>query len=314
MTIDPGTGTGNRQVFAYFGHHKCASTWIMNILGRVAVEIGLQPYVVVDELTPYALGPLTDFQSTFERASLRERVDLRGAELVSCMTADREQANALRASRAFHVIRDPRDIIVSAYFSHRNSHPTEGLSHLAAHREELLGLSLDEGLLSEMAFSRAELLQIGEWDYGDETVLELKTEELTAHPYSGFIEIFRHLGLLVESEPTLATAQARTWVERLVNRLSRRPGLQRLRHPMQATGEIVLGTVYAQRFDAQAGGRTRGTEDPSSHYRKGVAGDWRNYFKGEHIEAFSEQFGDLLVRLGYEADLGWSSRPMLADA
>jgi hypothetical protein len=286
----------------------------MNILGRISAEIGLRPYVVVDELTPYAIGPLTDFESRFERASLREHVDRRGAGFVSCMTADREQVRELRATRAFHVIRDPRDIIVSAYFSHRHSHPTEGLPHLAAHREELLGLSLDQGLLSEMEFSKTELLQIGAWDYDDEAVLELKTEQLTVHPYSGFVKIFEHLGLLAESEPTLARAQARIWIERLVNRFSRRPGLERLRHPIPATGELVLGTVYGQRFDAQAGGRKRGTEDPSSHYRKGVAGDWRNYFKGQHIDAFVEQFGDLLVRLGYEEDLRWSARPALADA
>lgn len=40
-------------------------------------------------------------------------------------------------------------------------------------------------------------------------------------------------------------------------------------------------------------------------YRKGVTGDWRNHFSPEHIDAFKEVAGDLLIQLGYEQDLRW---------
>ena len=43
----------------------------------------------------------------------------------------------------------------------------------------------------------------------------------------------------------------------------------------------------------------------SSTFRKGVIGDWRNHFTEEHKQAFKEQAGAELVRLGYEDDLDW---------
>ena len=52
-------------------------------------------------------------------------------------------------------------------------------------------------------------------------------------------------------------------------------------------------------FERLAGGRKRGEEDQGSHYRRGVAGDWRNHLTQRHLAAFRERFGDLTERLGY---------------
>lgn len=52
-------------------------------------------------------------------------------------------------------------------------------------------------------------------------------------------------------------------------------------------------------------GRDRGQEDRKRFYRKGVAGDWKNHFSDEDKKVFKELAGDMLVRLGYEKDLGW---------
>jgi hypothetical protein len=53
-----------------------------------------------------------------------------------------------------------------------------------------------------------------------------------------------------------------------------------------------------------SGGRAKGQEDPSSHYRKGQAGDWRNHFTPELAARFDAAYGGLLARLGYAAE-GW---------
>ena len=50
----------DRPIFAYFGHHKCASTWIVEILRQVVLETGRRHLIVVDDLTPQASGPLRD--------------------------------------------------------------------------------------------------------------------------------------------------------------------------------------------------------------------------------------------------------------
>ncbi|MEX1061039.1 MAG: hypothetical protein WED13_08455, partial [Methyloceanibacter sp.] len=54
--------------------------------------------------------------------------------------------------RAVHVIRDPRDVVVSAYFSHLHSHPTSGWPELIDFRGKLTSLSTKEGLLAEFEF------------------------------------------------------------------------------------------------------------------------------------------------------------------
>jgi hypothetical protein len=78
-----------------------------------------------------------------------------------------------------------------------------------------------------------------------------------------------------------------------------RPRLGFLRRPMSASGEILLGSVYANRFEAKTEGRRAGAKDTQSHYREGVAGDSVNHFGPEHGEAFDERSPRLLDQLGY---------------
>jgi len=40
-------------------------------------------------------------------------------------------------------------------------------------------------------------------------------------------------------------------------------------------------------------------------YRKGQAGDWRDYFTEAHRRAFNEVAGNILIKLGYESDTTW---------
>lgn len=268
---------------------------------------GLVQRSVVDHEAPQSEGPLTDYAATFQRDALRRRMESLGADIVHCINADQAQADALRARRAFHVIRDPRDIIVSAYFSHRNSHPTDGMAHMQRHREQLLGASKHDGLLLEMEYSRHELEQIGAWRYDQPAVLELKMEDLIARPYEGFLEIAAHLGLLQERPPTMGAIALAT-AQQLNNRLAlSRRILGRIRRPSGISPEWLLASVYTNRFERQTAGRRPGVEDVMSHYRKGVAGDWANHFTDAHKAAFEDRFGDLLVRLGYEANSDWAT-------
>ncbi len=43
----------------------------------------------------------------------------------------------------------------------------------------------------------------------------------------------------------------------------------------------------------------------SPTFRKGKIGGWRESFTDEHKHLFKEIAGDLLIRLGYEADFDW---------
>ena len=57
-------------------------------------------------------------------------------------------------------------------------------------------------------------------------------------------------------------------------------------------------------FERQTG-RRAGEEDKRSFLRKGVVGDWRNYFTPEAREVFDAFAGTELVLLGYERDRAW---------
>jgi hypothetical protein len=74
---------------------------------------------------------------------------------------------------------------------------------------------------------------------------------------------------------------------------------------VDADERLVEHCVSSASFEKLSRGRERGQEDPSSFYRKGVAGDWKNHFTEEDRRVFKEEAGELLIRLGYEDDLDW---------
>ncbi len=68
--------------------------------------------------------------------------------------------------------------------------------------------------------------------------------------------------------------------------------------------ERVASTVEAQAFQ-KISGRKPGQEDRSSHKRKGIVGDWRNYFTPTIAELVRARQQALLERLGYESCGSW---------
>ena len=52
-------------------------------------------------------------------------------------------------------------------------------------------------------------------------------------------------------------------------------------------------------------GRNPGDENKLSFLRKGIAGDWKNYFSKEARQVFNKFAGNELIKLGYEIDDSW---------
>ena len=52
-------------------------------------------------------------------------------------------------------------------------------------------------------------------------------------------------------------------------------------------------------------GRNPGDENKLSFLRKGIAGDWKNYFSKEANQVFNKFAGKELIKLGYEIDDSW---------
>jgi hypothetical protein len=73
---------------------------------------------------------------------------------------------------------------------------------------------------------------------------------------------------------------------------------------------VEAGRAVAEQCAAAASframtGRNPGEEQSLAKARKGIAGDWRNYFTRRDGQLFQELAGPHLVRLGYEADDRW---------
>jgi len=69
--------------------------------------------------------------------------------------------------------------------------------------------------------------------------------------------------------------------------------------------ELVRSVVQLHDF-RNVTKRERGLADNNEFMRKGIQGDWRNYFSGEAARKFNEYAGHLLIELGYESDPDWA--------
>jgi hypothetical protein len=188
-------------------------------------------------------------------------------------------------AKVIHIIRDGRDQAVS--FIHQQGNRAkrgrthrlspEELEKSEAYRKSPQELAkTGEGMFAEKTLRKAaqnwdlrvgQAIEDGPALFGD-AYTEVRYEDLLERPNE---EIERLLGFLgVDTDRTL------------------------VEHCMSSAS-----------FEKLSKGRERGQEDPTSFYRKGVAGDWKDLFNERDKQVYKEEAGELLIRLGYEKDGGW---------
>jgi hypothetical protein len=67
----------------------------------------------------------------------------------------------------------------------------------------------------------------------------------------------------------------------------------------------VARCVRDETFERRTKGRAPGEEDSSHLLRMGLVGDWKRVFNEQDKQTFKEAAGEVLVQLGYEADANW---------
>jgi hypothetical protein len=277
------------SILLYCGHHKCATRWLVDIVTDVCRRTGLEFFEAHNA-------------GMFER-DLASFLASRPIDFLAYTNARFEFVKDVQNCRGFHVIRDPRDLLVSAYFSHLNSHPTDGWSALEEHRQKLQTCTEEEGLTLELDFIENVFTALAGWDYNQAGMLELKMEQLVRDSYDGLIEVFLHLGLIDPQEASFDEELRRISERGIGNAVDARRPAPPL--PRRIQRSELLYIVHTHRFSKKAGGRKVGQEDPQSHYRRGEAGDWRNHFTPRLAARFAERYGKMLLDLGYECDEGW---------
>ncbi len=244
---------GDRPFLCYFGHHKAGSTWITDIMRDLAALLEVRICVAN---TP----------SLFASSGLRSWSLDQGADF-ACFTNASYEHVPEDMHRGFHVIRDPRDIVISAYYSHRYSHvedPT--FPQLIRLRETLSRLNIDEGLSLEIRALRTVFDAMGSWNYDDDRILEARFEDLVLDPTGGVRRIVEFLGWFADHDLD-----------------------------PRRVGEIV----EKHTFQKKSGGRERGQVDHHSHYRRGEPGEWREVFTEQHHKQFADAYPGLVSDLGY---------------
>lgn len=167
--------------------------------------------------------------------------------------------------RAFFVMRDPRDIVVSWYFSAATSHPTHDNPGLRLTRDHLATLDEEQGLVYATH-------RLG--DYGIFEALR------------SWVGVASPQVLLVRFED-LTGPDAEGWWTRLMD------------HVDVALEPGERQALLARYSFTALTGRRPGEEDPRSKLRKGVSGDWRNHFTPVVQAAFSDVSAGLVSYMGY---------------
>jgi hypothetical protein len=229
-------------------HWKSGSQWVSSVLKFAAGERLVHPDAGVG-------GPLG---GRFLPGKIYSPVYATRAQFQAVVPDD-------AAQRTFVVIRDPRDTLISWYFSlmfsHGSAEPTVQES-----RDELRGLNKTDGLALMIGKHLQEVARI-QRDWITSGARIFRYEELAADEQETFKQIFEFCQL-----PT--TAPRRRWI------------------------------VFRHSFKVLTWSRP-GRENPKSHLRKGVPGDWKNHFSNDLKKLFKAQYGETLALAGYEKDDSW---------
>ncbi len=243
--------------------HKAGSQWLKSIFAdsQVKKASGLQLYNYESEMKD-GYDPRNLDKRTFD-APFPE------GTIVSPIYMDYFNYSKFpkpKRYKTIYIIRDPRDLVVSHYFSKRYSHALMG--GIAMIREKLNQVSLEDGMIfiCQCLQNDGSFKAMRTWGYVpaiDKKTKVFRFEDLTGpDQLSHFEAMFRHLELDIPREK----------LEKMLSQHS---------------------------FERLAHGRKQGEENQNHHYRKGIHGDWKNYFSPKVEEAFGECTENLLDVLAY---------------
>jgi len=282
----------NSDVKLFFlTHHKCGSGWFNNIHFELTKIMGLRMHIINNN--DFGFKHINDYYSD------------KKLNFLSFNNADPDFIDFDDNFRAVHVVRDPRDIIVSGYFSHKNTHPlhakTDDIKAMREHRKVLNKVSQEEGLIEEIHFSKKWYIQ--KLDklarHGQDKVMRLHFEEITNNPSDFYHAIISQFGLNL-----LSKASYIDWLLGFYNKIAitgyNRVGIG---FPYKRTSisrkelDVLLNKFTWEKLTR---GRSKGLEDKTNHFRKGKKGDWKNYFTPSVYSEFKKELGETIGLLGYE--------------
>jgi sulfotransferase family protein len=246
-TTSPFASRSERPIIVHCSHHKAGTVWFIMVLVTLT-----RPYGMRLQRVPPSGRVLPKSDVLFYG----------NAEVF-----DPEQLDG-RPFRGSHIVRDPRDMVVSGYEYHLTTKKEAWLLEPnpafggRSYQDHLRQLPEHDGLMTEIAWmAESAGRAMGEWDYDRPEFLELHYEDALADERGTFEGLLRWYGL--------------------------------------NDAAVERGLAAVDQLSLRNGGAGK------AHARSGQPGEWRSRLSADHIASFKELTGDLVVRLGYERDTNW---------
>jgi hypothetical protein len=185
------------------------------------------------------------------------------------------------AAKFIHIVRHPRDVIVSGMY-HRyrefrqagqSNWLTEYLDHCRLVGKPATALNTSHVIEDARNIATS-------W----RACVDVFSASVTMHP--GWLTTIRYEDLIANTPRHLSH------LCRLVS--------------LDSSPSIVKGIVGKTHFKKVTKGREPGMEDPYSHARKGVPGDWVNYLLPEAAQAVLELAQTTMTKFGYATNLAYN--------
>lgn len=230
---------------------KTGSQWLKRIFSDYEIRriTGLTTY-------PQHHYDLDEFQKVFPRNTF-----------VPCLYIDYslyEEIIKPISYRTFYVLRDPRDIIISWYYSTLRTHDL--MKKIGTYRKELEDRNFEDGISFCIDILNSKFCQQRSWVIGarnDKNVLIIKYEELVLKQWESFKKLFDWCGINI--------------TDKILDSLLKKYSFKNLRE------EDIRwrGGIW-------------------SHYRKGEINQWKKELSKENLKKFYDNTGNLIEVLGYK--------------
>jgi hypothetical protein len=235
-------------MFTVYSHHKCASTAMLHYLNDLAAMNNFDFY-------------------TSHLGNAHPDID---SGLIFLSNSFYNLHHYLADRKAIHFVRNPLDIVHSAYYSHLNTHSTDDWPELALQREFLKSTTKEIGMMKTAEFCLSSefyfktpgpLFSLKNWNFEDNRISTVRIED---------------------------------FIDRFTDSIRSNIGSE--------FGNINWPDQANFSFEMLSGGRRRGDLNNFSHYRSGISGSRCNELSRNVVDFVRSELSTFISKF-YPEDL-----------